>query len=73
MSDSAHIAVVDDDEDVRAAVAEYLRRNGFSVSEADSAAALREIMASRPVDLAILDITMPGEEAQREKEWINRR
>ena len=62
MSDSAHIAVVDDDEDVRAAVAEYLRRNGFSVSEADSAAALREIMASRPVDLAILDITMPGED-----------
>ena len=62
MSDGAHIAVVDDDEEVRGAVAEYLRRNGFSVSEADSAAALREIMASRPVDLAILDITMPGED-----------
>ena len=62
MSESAHIAVVDDDEDVRAAVAEYLRRNGFSVSEAESAEALREIMASRPIDLAILDITMPGED-----------
>ena len=62
MSDGAHIAVVDDDEEVRGAVAEYLRRNGFSVSEADGAPALREVMASRPIDLAILDITMPGED-----------
>jgi two-component system phosphate regulon response regulator OmpR len=58
----AHIAVVDDDSDVRSAVAEYLRRNGFAVSEAEGAQALREVMASRPIDLAILDITMPGED-----------
>jgi two-component system phosphate regulon response regulator OmpR len=58
----SHIAVVDDDPDVRATVAEYLRRSGYAVSEADGAAALRDIMASRPVDLAILDINMPGED-----------
>jgi PleD family two-component response regulator len=29
MSEAAHIVVVDDDEDVRETVAEYLRRNGF--------------------------------------------
>ena len=57
-----HIAVVDDDADVRATVAEYLRRNGYAVSEAESGDALREVMASRPVDLAILDVTMPGED-----------
>ena len=62
MSESAHIAVVDDDPDVRETVAEYLRRSGYSVSEADGAAALREIMASRPVDLALLDVNMPGED-----------
>ena len=61
-SEGAHIAVVDDDPDVLVTVAEYLRRNGFSVSEADGAAALREIMASRPIDLALLDINMPGED-----------
>jgi two-component system phosphate regulon response regulator OmpR len=62
MSQAAHIAVVDDDPDVRATVAEYLRRNGYSVSEAEGAGKLREVMASRPVDLAILDINMPGED-----------
>jgi len=62
MSEAAHIVVVDDDPDVRETVAEYLRRNGFSVSEADSGAQLREVMTSRPIDLALLDINMPGED-----------
>lgn len=62
MSEGAHVVVVDDDSDVRETVAEYLRRSGFSVSEADGGSALREIMASRPIDLAILDINMPGDD-----------
>jgi two-component system phosphate regulon response regulator OmpR len=57
---TAHIVVVDDDEDVRSTVSEYLRRNGLSVSEADGGAQLREIMGQRPIDLAVLDINMPG-------------
>ncbi|HEX9954898.1 MAG TPA: response regulator [Allosphingosinicella sp.] len=63
MSDaSAHVVVVDDDEDVRTTVAEYLRRNGLAVSEADGGTALREIMGQRPIDLAVLDINMPGDD-----------
>ncbi len=62
MSEAAHIVVVDDDQDVRETVAEYLRRNGFAVSEADGGAALREVMTSRPIDLALLDINMPGDD-----------
>jgi two-component system phosphate regulon response regulator OmpR len=60
VSTGSHIAVVDDDPDVRDAVAEYLRRNGFSVSEAKDGYALRELMAERPIDLAVLDVNMPG-------------
>lgn len=60
MTDAAHIAVVDDDADVRDAVSEYLRRNGFSVSEAEDGEALRRLMAQRPIDLALLDVNMPG-------------
>jgi len=59
---TAHIVVVDDDEDVRSTVSEYLRRNGLSVSEADGGAQLREIMGQRPIDLAVLDINMPGDD-----------
>ncbi len=62
MSEGAHIVVVDDDPDVRETVAEYLRRNGFAVSEADGGGQLREVMAARPIDLALLDVNMPGED-----------
>jgi len=62
MSEAAHIVVVDDDADVRETVAEYLRRNGFAVSEAEGGGALREIMAARPIDLALLDVNMPGDD-----------
>jgi len=62
MSEAAHIVVVDDDADVRETVAEYLRRNGYAVSEADGGEALREVMRTRPVDLALLDINMPGDD-----------
>jgi len=59
---SAHVIVVDDDDDVRSTVAEYLRRNGLSVTEANGGDALREVMAQRPIDLALLDINMPGDD-----------
>ena len=62
MSEAAHIVVVDDDPDVRETVSEYLRRNGFAVTEADGGSALRDVMASRPIDLALLDINMPGDD-----------
>lgn len=62
MSAPAHIVVVDDDEDVRSTVAEYLQRNGFAVTECDGGDALRCVMAARPIDLAVLDINMPGDD-----------
>jgi len=62
MSGPAHIVVVDDDEDVRSTVAEYLQRNGFSVTECDGGDALRCVMTARPIDLAVLDINMPGDD-----------
>src|SRR3712207_2457320 len=62
MSEAAHVVVVDDDPDVRETVAEYLRRNGFAVTEAEGGEALREVMAARPIDLAVLDINMPGDD-----------
>jgi DNA-binding response OmpR family regulator len=62
VSEAAHIVVVDDDREVRETVAEYLRRGGFAVSEADGGGALREVMAARPIDLALLDVNMPGDD-----------
>ena len=62
MSDVAHLVIVDDEPDIRQMVQAYLSRHGFAVSAADGADALRELLAQRPVDLAILDVNMPGQD-----------
>ena len=58
----AHIAVVDDEPEVREMVREYLQRHGYLVSEADGGAALDALMTERAVDLVVLDVNMPGED-----------
>jgi two-component system phosphate regulon response regulator OmpR len=62
MADVAHVVVVDDEPDLRATVQEYLLRHGYAVSAVADGAALRELLSRRPVDLAILDIALPGED-----------
>ena len=68
-----HIAVVDDESDLRSAVARYLARQGFEVSEAGDGAALREILAHRPIDLIVLDVNMPGEDGLSVARFLDRR
>lgn len=62
MSDRIHIAVVDDERDIRDTVAEYLEINGYRVSKADGGTALRRLADQSELDLVVLDITMPGED-----------
>jgi len=63
MSIQRHIAVVDDEEQIRSAVGEYLELHGYRVSLADGGPALRDIMADSPaVDLVVLDLNLPGED-----------
>ncbi|MEX2409276.1 MAG: response regulator [Rhodovibrionaceae bacterium] len=62
--DSQHIVVVDDEADLRDTLREYLELQGFRVTCAENAAALRAIAAApeTPIDLVLLDISMPGED-----------
>ena len=63
MTDQTKIALVDDEQDIRETVSEYLEIHGFECVQADSAAAFRKLLeAGTEVDLAVLDITMPGED-----------
>jgi two-component system phosphate regulon response regulator OmpR len=59
---ASHIVVCDDEPDVRDMVAEYLEGRGYTVTTAAGGPALREIVDTRPVDVVILDIRMPGED-----------
>lgn len=58
----AEVVVVDDEADLREAVAGYLARQGLSVRAAGNAAELRALLAERQADAVILDIAMPGED-----------
>ncbi|TIO49658.1 MAG: response regulator transcription factor, partial [Mesorhizobium sp.] len=58
----ARIIVVEDEPDLREAVAEYLGASGYDVATAENAAAARSLLEAQPFHLAILDIAMPGED-----------
>lgn len=62
MESKHHIAVVDDEEDLRRSVAEYLQLQGFTVSQAADGAGLRALLKCQPIDLVLLDLRMPGED-----------
>ncbi len=54
------VLLVDDDATVREVVAEYLRRAGLDVLEADDGPAALEIDAEQSPDLVVLDLMLPG-------------
>jgi len=55
-----HILVVDDDQEIRTLLAEYLERNGFRVSTLPEGRDLLRTIEQRAVDLVVLDLMMPG-------------
>jgi two-component system OmpR family response regulator len=61
-NDQAHILVVDDDRDIRASLAEYLRTRGLRVSVAADSHEMDRLLATTQPDLIVLDIMMPGED-----------
>ncbi|HEY6630875.1 MAG TPA: response regulator transcription factor [Rhizobiaceae bacterium] len=64
------IAIVEDEPDLRDAVAEYLGANGYEVVTAESAEAMRELVKTEGFQLAILDIAMPGEDGLSLGRWL---
>ena len=62
MTTQAHLLVVDDDANIRTMLRRYLSGEGFVVSEAADGEAARAQLRKTPVDLVLLDVTMPGED-----------
>jgi DNA-binding response OmpR family regulator len=58
----ATILIVDDEPAVREVLEEYFARHGYAAVTAENAAAARVLAAKQSFDLALLDITMPGED-----------
>jgi DNA-binding response OmpR family regulator len=64
------IVIVEDEEHLREAVAEYLEERGLRVLTAANAAALRDLARTELFQVVILDITMPGEDGLSLARWL---
>jgi two-component system phosphate regulon response regulator OmpR len=62
MSPKPTVLIVDDEADLREVLEEYFVAHGYTVLSAENAAAARARAAEHPVDVALLDIAMPGED-----------
>ena len=62
MNPKATILIVDDEPDLREVLQEYFVAQGYTALSAESAAAARALAAEQRVDVALLDVAMPGED-----------
>ena len=59
-SSSGHILLVDDDVQIRQLVGRFLRDHGHRVTSARDAREMREALKTGTIDIAVLDIMLPG-------------
>lgn len=61
-SKAFHIVSVDDEPEIGGLIKRYFEKHGLAVSAVTSAEQFWALAAKRPVDLALLDVNMPGED-----------
>jgi two-component system OmpR family response regulator len=62
LSSRPHLLIVEDERSIREPLAAFLEKHGYRITQAPTAAAARETLKTNGIDLAILDIMMPGED-----------
>ena len=62
MRDAQHIAILDDDPEIRSLLEQNLRGAGFEVSTASNGRDLKTILEHQTIDLIVLDLMLPGED-----------
>ena len=56
------LLVVDDDQELRAGIADYLGQHGYGVTQASDGPSMELALAAVPIDLIVLDLMLPGED-----------
>ena len=56
----SEVLVVDDDREILALVARFLRSNGFKVHSARNSLEMNDILSKASIDLIVLDLMLPG-------------
>ena len=73
MAKGKQILIVDDDQEIRELLKEYLTRSGFDVLAAAEGGEMYQHLASNDPDLIILDIMMPGDDGFSLCQQVRRR
>jgi len=61
-SQKTQILIVDDDNDIRSLLSDFLEDNGLRAFQAANGKVMWDILKSQHVDLVILDLNLPGED-----------
>lgn len=64
------ILVAEDDASIRAAIAEYLRLEGWELAEAQDGLEAKRLLQERPFDVLLTDIRMPGLDGHGLFAWV---
>ena len=72
-SPKATILIVDDEPDVREVLHEYFTAHGYAALCAENAAVAKALVAKQRVDLALVDINMPGEDGLSFARYVRER
>ena len=72
-ADGPHLLIVDDARDIRKPLGLYLRRHGHRTTLAADAARARRALDEAAIDLAVVDVMMPGEDGLSLTRWIRDR
>lgn len=62
MGSNEHLLIVDDDQEIRELLQEYLHNSGFRVSTAEDGAGMWQVLDTSHIDLVVLDIMLPGDD-----------
>jgi two-component system phosphate regulon response regulator OmpR len=64
------VLIVEDDREVREAVADYLDSHGYACSQAGDGKAMRAALTEAVPDLVLLDLRLPGEDGLSLARWL---
>ena len=70
MDNRPHIVIVEDETTQRQLLVDYLARQNFRVSSADSGATLRKLLERELPALVLLDVGLPGEDGFALARWL---